>query len=144
MPTCRHCHNQISRFDVDVCPYCGTASPIEEGYKTMDVTKTIGDLKLPKELYKSRSRLSAALLSFFLGPFGFHFFYLRKPIAGILALLATCFGIAGLGTLVYWFAFRSIWAFLIFVIIDYAVYAGFGLFYLTYDSAKDGKGELLR
>ena len=27
MPTCRHCHNQISRFDVDVCPYCGTANP---------------------------------------------------------------------------------------------------------------------
>lgn len=144
MPFCKYCHGEISRFDEDVCPHCGAPSPIDEGYKTMDVTKTIHDLNLPKDLYRSRSRIVYALLCCLLGVFGVHSFYARYYKRGGIELGGTIVLVAGIGSLLYFTAFPSVWAYLIPLICLYAIAIGFGIFYFLYDSVKDGKGELLR
>ena len=76
MPICKNCHRTISKFDKDMCPYCGTGNPIEDNYQTKDVTSFIKATKTSGDLYKSKSRKTAGFLWLFLGSLGIHNFFL--------------------------------------------------------------------
>ena len=87
MPTCRYCHKEISAFDKDVCPYCGTPHPIDDNYKTKDMTQFVDPVTGNYKLYKSKTRKAAGLLCLFMGFSGAQYFYLEELKRGILSLV---------------------------------------------------------
>ena len=125
MPYCKYCHREITRFDSDICPHCGGKKPLEDNYKTMDVTQTLTGVKLEGELYRSKSRKTFALLCCLAGYAGAHSFYLGKNLRGAAAKSFLCYLIPALLIVLFYFAA--------------------GVFYLfNGQSLKDGHGELLR
>jgi TM2 domain. len=146
MPSCRNCHKEISAFDKDVCPFCGTPHPIDENYKTKDMTQFVDPVTGNYQLYKSKTHKAAGLLCLFLGFAGAHYFYLEEPKKGIASLLATLLLVGGIGcglfflvpllsnALAFVLPFAAIWLY----------YVVFSLFLFFKDSLKDGNGEFLR
>ena len=79
MAQCKYCHQQITRIDKEVCPFCGGKRPLDgTDTSTQDVTKVIGQLEHAVEI-KHKKRIIAALLAIFFGLFGAPHFYLGKP-----------------------------------------------------------------
>ena len=51
MPKCKYCHENITKFDREFCPFCGGHNPLEgNDCLTQDITQTIDVLKSEKEL----------------------------------------------------------------------------------------------
>ncbi len=145
MPRCRSCHREITRFDDDVCPYCGEAHPIEDGYLTKDMTKFIDPVEGSNSLYKSKRKIVYLLLSFFLGAFGAGDIYLGRLRAAAATFLLTSIFVAGLGTALYFLVpSLSGFAFLIAYALPFAVSAGKSAYLSTRDDLKDSNGEFLR
>ncbi len=101
MPRCRECGREITRFDRDICPYCGTPSPIEENYQTEDMTsffsKVDGNVE---DLKKAKRKRIYVLFLFLLGFAGADYFYLgfwkKGTICAVIsfllfALFSVCF-----------------------------------------------------
>lgn len=146
MPKCRNCQRDISRFDTDICPYCGAQKPIDRNYKTHDVTTFVDPMAKDYKLYKSKSKRLAVFLSATLGMFGVHDFYLGRPGLAYLNLVITTILIAGGGSLIFFLvpALHSFWAYLIPVGALILFHLLHGLSFLFRDSLKDGNGEFLR
>lgn len=144
MPTCRNCHKEISSFDKDVCPYCGTPHPIDDNYHTRDMTGFVDPVTGNYKLYKSKSKKQAGLLCLLAGYTGAHFFYLEKVKYGIISLVATIILVAGLGSALFFTCWKSPLAFLVPFFADWLFYIGLSFFYFFKDSIKDGNGEFLR
>lgn len=147
MPICKNCHRSITRFDEDVCPYCGTENPIEDGYVTKDVTSFVDPLASDYKLYKSKSRKKAALLCLFAGMFGAHNFYLGFQKAAIIELIVSLILIGGGGTLLGLLLQETMPLFtwyLIFFGVVFLAYAIRSLHYFLKDSLRDAAGEFLR
>jgi hypothetical protein len=77
--------------------------PIDENYKTKDMTQFVDPVSGNYQLYKSKTKKTAALLAIFLGWTGAHFFYLasRKKAFCDLGHLAI---IGGVGSLLFFFS----------------------------------------
>lgn len=145
MPECRNCHREISKFDNDVCPYCGTPHPIDENYKTKDMTSFVDPVTGDYKLYKSKSKKTASILAFSCGYTGAPLFYLGFRKKGILALaIFLVFYIALALPLFFFVKPLSFWSFLIPLFLAYLVNVPFGVRYLKNDSLKDVNGEFLR
>ena len=74
------------------CEYCGTPhAPAGPAAQPAPIPQPVYRYPTPQQNGNSsgKSRITAALLAVFLGCFGVHKFYLRKPIQGIL-MLAFC------------------------------------------------------
>jgi len=144
MATCKNCHRTINRLDSDVCPYCGCENPIDSQYKTMDFTSNLKQYGGADALYRSKKKAVYILLTFLLGYFGIHEFYILKPKKGIVEAVITVLFVAAVGTALFFLtplkgfgflaAFGGIWLF----------YVILGLFLLNKTSLKDGKEEFLR
>lgn len=145
MPLCKNCHREISRFDSDVCPYCGEPHPIEDDYKTKDMTKFLDPVKEEEGLYRSKRKLAYVLLTFFLGPFGAGEFYIGKMKSGLAYLILTFLFLALFGTAFYFLVpgIGAYW-FLIGYALPFALGAGKAVSLVTKDDLKDGNGEFLR
>jgi len=147
MPICKNCHHSITRFDEDVCPYCGTEHPIEDGYVTKDMTSFVDPVASEYKLYKSKSRRLSATLCLFLGMFGIHNFYLGFKKVAIIELIITTILIAGGGTLLGFFLAETMpffsW-YLIFFGVLFIFYALRSFHYFLKDSLCDASGEFLR
>jgi len=145
MPKCHYCHEQLSRLDKDVCPFCGAKKPLEGvDDSTVDITKMFDPIKTGPSL-KPRSRVFAAILSFFFGIFGIHEFYIARSKRGIALLIISICLIGGLGTLLFFTGLKnSVFAYLIpfFVVELYCILEGIVL--LTSHTIKDGRGEFLK
>lgn len=63
---CKHCANVIN-IKAEICPKCG--------------------VRQDARVVQPKNKLAAALLGLFLGCFGIQFFYLGRPLAGVLSLL---------------------------------------------------------
>lgn len=145
MPYCKYCHKEISKFDSDVCPYCGGSNPIQDDYKTMDVTTSIGKLGEEINLYKSKSHKKFALLAMFLGMFGVHNFYIKKNKLGYINIAVTILLELSLGLILYFSgAIKNVLAFILPLVCLFVFYLILGLYYLKKDSLKDADGEFLR
>lgn len=146
MPYCKYCKKEISKFDSDVCPHCGGISPIEDNYKTMDVTTSFGKYGKDISLYKSKSHKKFALLCMLLGMIGVHNFYIHKQKTAYINIAVSILFIACLGLILYFSgAIKNYYlAFLLPFIILFVIYLFLGLYYLKKDSLKDGEGEFLR
>lgn len=146
MPICKNCHRTISKFDNDMCPYCGTANPIEDNYKTNDVTSFIQASGTKETLYKSKSSKMSGLLCAFLGYFGVHNFYLGFKKKAIIELLISLVAIVGIGITLFLLVepLKNILAFLIPFALVWLVYIVRSFHYFNNDSLVDSTGELLR
>jgi hypothetical protein len=145
MPECKNCHREISKFDKDICPFCGQVSPIDENYKTKDMTSFVDPVTGNYKLYKSKTRKTAGILCLALGWAGAHYFYLGFLKKGGLALLISLLAFASVG-LILFFVVKSLgfWSFVIAFALCWAIEAPFCFHYFTSDSVKDSNGEFLR
>ena len=109
----------------------------------MDVTSNITGIE-NHELYRTRSQKTAALLAMFLGVFGIHEFYIRKPKKGLVILLTSLLFIGAIGCLLFFTVLKNALAFVIPFALGWIIYFVYGFVFLKKDSPKDGNGEFLR
>jgi len=146
MPTCKNCHREISKFDADICPYCGCPRPIDDNYKTKDMTGFVDPVSGAYKLYKSKSRKAAGFLCLFLGWAGAHDFYLGFRKRAVLELAGTLVFVGGFGSLLAFTILTSdlFIAYAAPFFVAFLVYAIASFNYFTKDSLKDANGEFLR
>ncbi len=144
MPSCKYCHRNISKFDSDICPYCGERDPIDSSYKTKDVTQFVDPYSGEYELYRSKSKKTMLIFMFTLGFSGAPYFYIGKKKEGFISLLVSLLFIASLGSLLFFTCLNNALAFLIPLFALYLFYAVLGLVKKNSDSLKDSNGEFLR
>lgn len=144
MPICRNCHRTISKFDRDICPYCGTPNPIADNYETKDVTSFLNTTGKNQKLYRSKSRLCAALLCLFVGEFGIHSFYLGFHKRAWIELAITLLLIGGLGSVLCFLTPLSFWGYLLPFFVLWLVAMAFSIRYFTQESLTDANGVFLR
>jgi len=145
MPKCRYCHESISRLDKEICPFCGGKKPLEGiDDSTIDITKVFNPVELKENKLKPRSKKVAGILAILLGVFGIDEIYISRPKRALIALAITLLAIGGLGTILFCFALKNVFGFLIpyFVIEIYYIFKG--IYMLTSPTLKDGRGEFLK
>lgn len=145
MAKCKYCHQDITRLDKEICPFCGGLKPLEgDSGHTLDITKVIDQVEHADQL-KFHSKVVAALLAIFLGIFGANNFYLGFKKKGLIALAISIVAIAGLGSLIYFVAnWASPFAYLIFYFVLEAIMIGVGVRYLVSHSVTDSSGAFLK
>ena len=145
MAKCKYCHENISRLDKEVCPFCGGVRPLEgTDTSTQDVTKVINTVGTDNVKIKHKKRIIAAILAATLGIFGMQHIYLGKYKKALL-FSSLCFSYIGLLGLFDYFVvgLKNIWAFLIpyFLVQGFLFYVAF--VFLTNHSIQDAHGEFL-
>ena len=147
MPKCKYCGENITKFDKEICPFCGGKKPLEgvESY-TVDITQTINTVdKKTVENYKQHSKLVNSLLCMFLGIFGADSFYLGHFKLGISRLLVGLIYIISLFCILYFAVHLEIlYSLLISIGSIFVVYFVIGIIGLFLNSRKDSNGAFLK
>lgn len=123
MPKCRNCNKEITKFDKDMCPFCGTTHPFDvDNYETKDITRMIDNEGFnEKKLFKRKSLLCYSLLCIFLGTFGAHLLYLKKYINAVVIFIFNTFFVVGAGFLLAQLKFFSEDQFYFYFIVSYLI-----------------------
>lgn len=147
MPKCKYCGENITKFDKEICPFCGGKKPLEgvESY-TVDITQTINTVdKKTVENYKQHSKLINSLLCMFLGIFGADSFYLGHFKLGISRLLVGLIYIISLFSILYFAVnLEILYSLLISIGSIFIVYFILGIIGLFLNSRKDSNGAFLK
>lgn len=147
MPKCKYCGENITKFDKEICPFCGGKKPLEgvESY-TVDITQTINTVdKKTIENYKQHSKLVNSLLCMFLGIFGADSFYLGHFKLGISRLLVGFIYIISLFCILYFAVnLEILYSLLISIGSIFIVYFVLGIIGLFLNSRKDSNGAFLK
>ena len=147
MPKCKYCGENITKFDKEICPFCGGKKPLEgvESY-TVDITQTINTVdKKTVENYKQHSKLVNSLLCMFLGIFGADSFYLGHFKLGISRLLVGLIYIISLFCILYFAVnLEILYSLLISIGSIFIVYFILGITGLFLNSRKDSNGAFLK
>lgn len=143
---CRHCGENISRLDKDVCPFCGGLKPLAgQENVTEDITKAIQSVQEEnKTPIKQKSRLIAFFLEFFLGFAGADSFYLGKWKKALIFIGISIVFIVGGGLALFFTGLPNAWAFLIPLFVVMVGHIVFSLNYLFRHDIKDSKGVFLK
>ncbi len=148
MPECKYCHESLTRFNKDVCPYCGGKKPLEGvDSSTIDITKVLDPVSSneAETPIKFKRRLVAGLLTIFFGLFGANFFYLGHIKTGLIALAISFLLIGGVGSLLCFVTtLTPIWSYLIPALALETIYIVLGFIYFFKQGLKDAKGVFLR
>ncbi len=148
MPKCKFCGENITKFDKEICPFCGGKKPLEGNDTfTSDITQTINTVdKVKVNKFKERKKLVNALLCMFLGIFGADSIYLGKIKLGISRLLVSAIYISALFCLLYFMPTGLNLGFCLLISIGsiFLVYFAIGISYLFVDGKKDVNGVYLR
>ena len=147
MPKCKYCGENITKFDKEICPFCGGKKPLEgvESY-TVDITQTINTVdKKTVENYKQHSKLVNSLLCMFLGIFGADSFYLGHFKLGISRFLVGLIYIISLFCILYFAVnLEILYSLLISIGSIFVVYFVIGIIGLFLNSRKDSNGAFLK
>ena len=147
MPKCKYCGENITKFDKEICPFCGGKKPLEgvESY-TVDITQTINTVdKKTVENYKQHSKLVNSLLCMFLGIFGADSFCLGHFKLGISRLLVGLIYIISLFIILYYSVnLEILYSLLISIGSIFVVYFILGIIGLFLNSRKDSNGAFLK
>ena len=147
MPKCKYCGENITKFDKEICPFCGGKKPLEgvESY-TVDITQTINTVdKKTVENYKQHSKLVNSLVCMFLGIFGADSFYLGHFKLGISRLLVGLIYIISLFCILYFAVnLEILYSLLISIGSIFIVYFILGIIGLFLNSRKDSNGAFLK
>ena len=142
---CRHCGENISRLDKDICPFCGGLKPLEgASNETQDITKVLEEVKVEHEVSKPKIRLVAFFLEFFLGILGADSFYIGKWKRALIFIGISIVFITGGGFALFFTGIPNAWAFLIPMFVDMTGHIIFSLNYLFRHDIKDSKGVFLK
>jgi len=145
MPKCRYCHEQLSRLDKDVCPFCGGRKPLEGVESTtVDITKILSPIELKKQHLQPRSKVTAFFLATFLGFLGAHEFYVGRIKKGFIILLISLLLIGGAGSAVFFLLWKNPLAYIIPYAVLEIIYLSYGIYLLKSKTYKDHRGEFLR
>ena len=148
MPYCRNCGSRITKFDKDMCPVCGTKKPLEGvSSDTIEITSELNiHSKEGKKQYQAHFRMTAFILSSFIGWTGAAFFYLKYKLVGLIWLLVNLTVLGGLGVLFVFLAGgpKEWVGYLVSPAIVYLVNIATGLFFLFKKDLKDANGEFIR
>jgi len=147
MPKCKNCGENITKFDKEVCPFCGCKNPLDANReKTCDVTQVIETIKPSDTEFKfvQHKKIGNFFLMMFLGLFGADAFYLGFVKEGILRIILNLLVISGLFCLFFFLKIFSLG-------ISIGVSCGivFGIYFilsfiLCFIRKKDANGVLLR
>ena len=144
MAKCKYCHADITRLDKEVCPFCGGYKPLEgTDDSTQDITKVIGQVEHVENL-KIHSKVVAAVLAIILGIFGANLFYLGKTKKALITIAISLVFIGGFGSLIFFLAWPSPLAYLIFYFVLEALMIGVGVGYLVKHNITDSNGAFLK
>lgn len=147
MPKCKYCGENITKFDKEICPFCGGKKPLEgvESY-TVDITQTINTVdKKTVENYKQHSKLVNSLLCMFLGIFGADSFYLGHFKLGISRLLVGLIYIISTFCILYFAVnLEILYSLLISIGSIFVVYFILGIIGFFLNSRKDSNGAFLK
>ncbi|MEG2639940.1 MAG: hypothetical protein RR909_00280 [Bacilli bacterium] len=102
MLKCKNCDHKLTKFDRDLCPYCGARNPIDDSStETIDVTQIIDNIENidHKEKFVRKSRKTYIILMMILGIFSAHLFYIKRYYQAAYLIGANALFIGGGGYL---------------------------------------------
>jgi len=147
MPKCKYCGENITKFDKEICPYCGGRSPIDKNrMETNDITQVIAPIDEKSEVStKTHSKIINGILVFLLGVFGVDAFYLGYIKEGLIRLATSIILYGAMFVLFYLLIFSKniLISLLIPVGVLYFIYIFFGII-ICLKRKKDANGEFLR
>lgn len=150
MPKCRYCNKNITKFDKEICPYCGGSRPLEGvESNTVDITQTI-DVLNDKEStsFVQHKRITNGLLMMFLGMFSGDLFYLGFIKNGIIRLIVNLVFFVILFSIFYFLEIFSSYSLLLSLIIPFGIlfifYFILGLIVINFKNKKDSNGVFLK
>ena len=148
MPKCKYCGENITKFDKEICPFCGGKKPLEgvESY-TVDITQTINTVdKNNLKNFRAHRKIVNSLLCMFLGIFGADSFYLGHIKLGISRFLVGLLYIVVLFCLLYFLptGLNIGFCFLISIGSIFLVYFIIGIILFFKNGLKDSNGVFLR
>lgn len=151
MPKCKYCGERITKFDKDICPYCGEKNPIDDNQPmTVDITQVINTIDKSDEVlkqYKNKNKIINALLCMFLGFFGIDLLYLGFKKRCIARIIVNVVLYVAMMLVFYFTAPDKTNAFFIFalpIIIVFALWFIVGLIFLLLNNKKDANGVFLK
>lgn len=145
MPNCRNCGVRISRFNKDLCPICGTKTPLDGvSSDTMEITAQV-DLSGIKEGQRIlRHRKPVLLLFALVGFSGAPFFYLKQKSKALMWLAINLFAIAAFFLIFYYLLQAGLLSSIFLTIaVLYIFNITTGIVYFLIPNLKDGEGEFV-
>lgn len=111
MPKCKYCGENITKFDKEICPFCGEKNPIDtEKEETCDVTQTLNTVNIntkEKINIKEHKKIVNFVLCLLFGLFGVDSFYLGYKKEGLIRILSTLLIYGGCFSLFYFLVFAN-------------------------------------
>ena len=86
MLKCKNCGARLTKFNKEICPYCGCKNPIEHYEEDSCVTQTIDQVYVEDKNFKQHSLNIYYVLSMFLSIFSVDLFYIGKIKSGLIRL----------------------------------------------------------
>lgn len=109
MPKCKECGETITKFDKEICPYCGCKDPIDKDREeTCDITQAISTFSSPKDAnvkVKEHKKVVMIILCLLFGFLGLDCFYLGFKKEGLFRILASVLLFSGLFVLFFFLIF---------------------------------------
>lgn len=149
MPKCKYCGENITKFDKEICPFCGEKNPIDtEKEETCDVTQTLNTVNIntkEKINIKEHKKIVNFVLCLLFGLFGVDSFYLGYKREGLIRILSTLLIYGGCFSLFYFLVFANnlVLSLTIPLAIIYFIYIVLSIVILIKRS-KDHNGVFLR
>lgn len=151
MPKCKYCGQPITKFDKEICPYCGTKNPLDgNNSQTTDITESIKTVSPDDEVlvkYKPKKKVLNALLCMFLGIFGIDALYLGFKNRFLIRLISNAVVYIALMLVFYFtksYGNNSYLVFLLPLIIVFGVWFIIGIIFLFLKNKKDSNGAFLK
>lgn len=147
MPKCKYCHENITKFDKEICPFCGGKKPLEGvDDSTYDITQFVDIMKKSDQevKFKQRKRVTNGLLCMFLGIFGADAFYLGFKKIGFIRLIIDILIYAAISLILFFFTELNFYSFIIPFGALFIIYFIIGIINLSIRGKKDINGVFLR
>lgn len=147
MLKCKNCGEKLTKFNKEICPYCGFKEPFDEEDLETDTTGRIDIVSVnstPITDYEKKSMKRFVFLTSLAGFSGAGFFYIKRKTAFIVSLLFNICLLLGFA-LVFYFSTKNIFLTIILpIVIDYIINIIFSfLVYKRLISIHDNNGEFL-
>ncbi len=145
MLKCKNCGEKLTKFNKEICPYCGCKNPLSESVAETDTTRAVSYVNEEEVKINQKSFKIFILLTYFLGIFGIEYIYLNKVKEFIFTLIANLV----IYICVFFICFASkvdVWAMILVPFLAlYILSIGYGLF-LTFrkSTVKDSNGVSLK
>lgn len=86
MLKCKNCGARLTKFNKEICPYCGCKKPIEHYVEDSCVTQSIDQVYFEDKNFKQHSLNIYYVLSMFLSIFSADLFYIGRIKLGLIRL----------------------------------------------------------